>query len=456
MKIKSNAKKLTKDIVLAEKTANIQQKITVKNTVQEVMLRCCEIEFEKNVNARYAKNKNLNIQTSNQNILYQKGNANETRMQALISNANKLSSLSHQFIVFDRELVLIIRNWLENLPETKYGNMKQDVTEIKKMFPIIEKEWLAIDGNSYCSIVKQIYIERNKNKNNKANTPLTYWAKYYKAKQSRGFAYTAECLSSDDYQRDIQIVELIGMILEKNLKTWEPGNIDAFYKKLTRIMFYVVEKHNKQDTLYKTFNYFQAIKYLFMPNISTSGKTQRFNHSRRMDYYTFTALFGQNEELNNTTYNVKLFSDVINFVLSKKLERIQYNTAKDILFILHGMMYKYQEDSMKYVPEGFSARDRLTKAVSFCKEDTMFAAKLKQAICNEELDIIADEANALSTWMCDKYQKYIQETTASIFSVRNLERNKYETMYEDIISGKMEKEAFIKMLLMRDYIEGNE
>lgn len=113
------------------------------------------------------------------------------------------------------------------------------------------------------------------------------------------------------------------------------------------MLFYVVEKNTKKETLYKTFTRYQALKYLFLPNISTSGKCQRFTRSKRMDYYTFTALFGEQEDLNNTTYNIRLFTDVINYVLSKKLERIQYNTGKDILNLVHMMMYRYQEESKK-------------------------------------------------------------------------------------------------------------
>ncbi|MFR8154730.1 MAG: hypothetical protein ACLU9Y_09115 [Thomasclavelia ramosa] len=458
--IKSKAKELNKDIIIAEKTANIPYNITVKNHVEEIFLKTKEVEFEKNINARYAKNEKLNHASYNYNILYDKGNNNETRMQNLITNANKLSTLNHQYIVFDRNLVLEIREWLESIPARKYGDMSEDIQEIKKMFPIIDKEWLAIDGNSYFSIIKQIYLEKKKMKNHTGyhdaiNSPLCYWSKYYQAKRSKGYAYTISCLNSEPYYRDIQIIELISLILEKNLQTWDAGNIDIFYKRLSRLLFYVVEKNTKKETLYKTFTRYQALKYLFLPNISTSGKCQRFTRSKRMDYYTFTALFGEQEDLNNTTYNIRLFTDVINYVLSKKLERIQYNTGKDILNLVHMMMYRYQEESKKIVPDGFNSRDRLTKATSFCSCDDMFAKDLKETIENEDLSEIKNASLELVEWMCNKYSNYIKNITVNLFGPTNIERDKYEKMYRDIISGVISQEEFIRLNIMKDWSTKN-
>lgn len=462
--IKSRAKELSNEMLLACQSAAIGdfRNVTIKNKVKEINLKPIQVEYEQNINARYFRKANIFVSRSSEEAIYKKSNGNEQRVEQIVANANALFHYSHQYIVFNKELVVEINKWLDSLlklsKKLKYGKLDDDISELRQIFPITLKEWLVIDGNSYFTTIHQIYIERNKmmkkkNYNKTLANPINYWSQFYKYKSSKGFAYTADILDSNEYIRDIQMLQLVTLILEKNVKSWDTGEINIFYNRLTRLVFAVTYKYFKNEILSDIFSIYQALKFLLLPKNAFGGKSPKYNSIRRIDAMTMVSLFGKTEKylneelLNSTTYNIPIFKDIINFLFNKRCNCMSFNYGMDCLNEIYQGMVNYQVNSIKYVPEGFNARDRLTKANKFCnKNGTNIIEDLKNTIISSELPIseVKNNVNIAVNKMIEMYKKYVDEII-KINSKSNEQIIKsYENLYNLVKEGKLSKDDFIQ------------
>lgn len=373
--------------------------ITIYNHVKEVHLKGNDVEYEINMNPRYAKKEKefYDELDSRHYAICKKANGNLPRLNQIINNANKDFTGIYQYIVFSRELVEEINLWLDEMISVdrslQYGNIIDDIYELKKIFPHIKKKWLVIDGNSFFSTIHQIYIAKQKFKNIPTlSTDIQYWAKFYKQKGAKGKAYTTEQLSQNEYERDVQMLQFMSLVLNKNMKSWSIEDIKIFNQRLHRLMFAILNKNQMNyvsaNDLFVTA---QALKYLVLP----SDRPVLFNQSKRIDYMTMISLFqykgnlSQPVPLQDTTFNIKIFRKLIEGIITRNATHLSILYVFDCMNEVYKAMIDYQNLSLKLLDniQGQSARDRLTRIDSLCKVWLNDNYQLKDDIINNQLSI---------------------------------------------------------------------
>ena len=402
----------------AKEIANLTDfnSITIYNHVTEVHLKGKDVEYEKNLNPRYTKHQDeIYKDDSRYNLICNKANRNFARLMQIVNNANRDFIGDSQYIVFHRELIESIHSWLDSFStfssHLKYGKVEEDIDEFKKIFPRIDKEWLVIDGNSYFSTIHQIYITEKNIKRESETLDMKYWARFYAQKSSKGKGYIKDMLLSG-YERDIQMLQLLSLVLEKNTYSWDNEDIKLFYQRLNRLLFAIVYKQGFSLTANDLFVTMQAIKYLTLPH----KKPILFQQSKRMDFMTFVSLF-QHENvkhyssLQDTTYNIKIFRNIIEGIITKNANHLNLDYVLDCLNEVFKSMVNYQNLSLELLKdtEGQSARDRLTKIDTLCKQKLRENHTLKDEIVNEQLPVylVRIKLHELVSMMVETYKDYL-------------------------------------------------
>lgn len=403
----------------AKEIANLTDfnSMTIYNHVIEVNLKGKDVEYERNLNPRYTKHKDeIYKDDSRYNLICNKANKNFSRLMQIVNNANKDFIGDSQYIVFHKALVESIRSWLDSFlafsSHLKYGKLEDDIVEFKKIFPSIDKEWLVIDGNSYFSTIHQIYLTERSIKKESETLDVKYWAKFYAQKSSKGKGYTKDILYPSGYERDIQMLQLLSLALEKNTYSWDNEDIKLFYQRLNRLLFAIVCKQGFSLTANDLFVTMQAIKYLILPH----KKPILFQQSKRMDFMTFVSLFkNENEDsysqLQDTTYNIKIFRTIIEGMITKNSNHLNLDYVLDCLNEVFKAMVNYQNLSLELLKdtEGQSARDRLTKIDTLCKQKLRENHTLKDEIVNEQLPVylVRIKLHELVSMMVETYKDYL-------------------------------------------------
>lgn len=458
---KLKALKVSQSREKAKEIAELQDfnSVTIYNYTLEVNLKGKDVEYEINFNPRYSRyKKEIYNGDSQNNQICNKSNRNIPRLMQIVNNANRDFLSDSQYIVFHKELVREIDKWLDSLmildSHLKYGKIGEDIKEFKRIFPDIHKEWLVIDGNSYFSTIHQIYLTEKQIMKESESVDIKYWSKFYAKKSSKGKGYIKDMLSTEPYIRDIQMLQLIALVLEKNTHSWDNEDIKIFSQRLNRLLFAIVYRKNAVQTANNLFVTMQAIKYLVLP----STKPILYNQSKRMDFMTLISLFTYEGDLENiislqdTTYNIKLFRNIIEGLITKNANHLNIHYVLDCLNEVYQAMIEYQNMSLELLKntEGQSARDRLTKIDSLCKPILRMNHSLKDDIINEQLptQLVRKKLNALVEIMLNTYKDYLNKNVqAMIQSNPNLLKN-VESIYQmGNISQQMSMNDFLVVFM---------
>lgn len=458
---KLKALKVSQSREKAKEVAELQNfnSITIYNYTMEVNLKGKDVEYEMNFNPRYARYKKeiYNGDTKN-NQICNKSNRNIARLMQIVNNANSDFVSDSQYIVFHKELVQEINKWLESLmildSHLKYGKIKEDIEEFKKIFPDTHKKWLVIDGNSYFSTIHQIYLTEKQTIKEAESDDIKYWARFYAKKSSKGKGYIKDMLSTEPYIRDIQMLQLIALVLDKNTRSWDNEDIKIFSQRLNRLLFAIVYRKNTVQTANNLFVTMQAVKYLVLPSM----KPILYNQSKRMDFITLISLFTYEGNLVNiiplqdTTYNIKLFRGIIEGLITKNANHLNIHYVLDCLNEVYQAMIEYQNMSLELLKntEGQSARDRLTKIDTLCKPMLRINHSLKDAIINEQLptQLVRRKLNILVEMMLDTYKDYLNKNVQIMIQRNpNLLKN-VESIYKmGNISQQMSMNDFLVVFM---------
>ena len=393
-------------------------KVSIYNHVNEIKLKATEVEYQFNFNPRYIHMKDDIYSGSEEEQICKKSNNNLKRLSQIINNANKDFQTNHQFIVFQNSLIESINKWLDDLYDVtknmKYGNIKNDVGLLHDVFHASEKEWLVIDGNSYFSAIHQSYLARQEF--HCIPPEVKEWSKYYNLKKSLGKAYTKDILSSKSDEYDIQMVQLIALVMEKNMTSWNQGDKMEFMKILYRLLFAIAYKNkDKWISANDMFVYIQAVRYLTLP----FDKTTTFKQTNRMNYILLTALYENDVNLEKTTFNIKMFRNLIEGLITKNEQKEKLDYVLDGLNEIYQAMIYYQNESLHILKDidGQSARDRLTKIDSLCANGVMkYTSKCKDSIINNNIDIIhmRKKLKQMTNNMIKVYQDYLNSNVTKL------------------------------------------
>lgn len=432
--------------------------LTIQNYIMEVNLKGKDVEYERNLNPRYAHNEEDIYQGTTEEQICKKSNNNLERLVQIVSNANRDFRSYYQYIVFSDDLIKEIHQWLDRIEllgsHMKYGKVDEDIKDFKRIFPKTSKKWLVVDGNSYFSTIHQIYLVKHQYSDKKLPRDILDWSYYYALKPTKGKAYISKMLSLNEYERDIQMLQLLSLVLEKNLHSWPKEDIHLFYEKLYRILFIISYTHcikTQETSADHIFSTMQAIRYLTLP----AHKTSLFKQTKRVDYLTLNALFKENAPdetfLQATTYNIKVFRGILEGLLTKNMNHLKFDYVLDCMNEVYLSMIKYQNDSLKLLEDttGQSARDRLTRIDSLCKEKLRCNLSLRDELINEQLPIqlFKDTLNKIVQMMIDTYNEYLSKNLKTVVSRNEVIHKKIETFYSLCQSKSMTMEQFEKSLL---------
>lgn len=393
-------------------------KISIYNHVQEIKLKATDVEYQFNFNPRYVHMKESIYSGSEEEQICKKSNNNLKRLSQIINNTNKVFKTNHQFIVFHYSLIDSINKWLDDLWEStkymKYGNLKNDVGLLHDVFHNTEKEWVVIDGNSYFSSIHQSYLARKQLKN--VPDEIKEWSKYYNVRKSLGKAYTKDMLSTQSDEYDIQMIQLIALVMEKNMSSWNQSDKIDFMKILYRLLFAITYRNkDKWINANDMFVYIQAIRYLTLP----FDKTTTFKQTNRMNYILLTALYEKDKNLEKTTFNIKMFRNLIEGLISKNERKEKLDYVLDGLNEVYNAMIYYQNESLHILKDidGQSARDRLTKIDSLCANGVMkYTSKCRDKIINDDIDIVQmrKKLKQMADNMIKVYQNYLNNNVTKL------------------------------------------
>lgn len=432
--------------------------LTIQNYVMEVNLKGKDVEYEKNLNPRYAHNEKDIYKGTSEEQICQKSNNNLERLVQIVNNANRDFRSYYQYIVFSDDLIKEIHQWLDRIEllgsHMKYGKVDEDIKDFKRIFPKISKKWLVVDGNSYFSTIHQIYLVKNQYSHKKLPKDIINWSYYYAAKPTKGKAYISKMLSKDEYEKDIQMLQLISLVLEKNLHSWAKEDVHLFYEKLYRILFIISYTHcikTQETSADHIFSTMQAVRYLTLP----TDKISLFKQTKRVDYLTLNALFKENviDEtiLQATTYNIKVFRGVLEGLLTKNMNHLKFDYVLDCMNEVYLSMVKYQNNSLKLLEDttGQSARDRLTRIDSLFKEKLKDNLSLRDELINEQLPIqlFKDNLDKIVQMMIETYNEYLSENLKTVISRNETIHKRIEKFYSLCQSKTMTIEQFEKTLL---------
>lgn len=396
--------------------------ISIYNHCDDIKLKAVDVEYEHNFNPRYIHLKEDIYSGSEEEQICKKSNNNLKRLSQIISNDNLDFKLNYQYIVFSKSLIEEVNTWLDKLLDVtktmKYGNIEKDVQLLHEVFHSTTKEWVVIDGNSYFSTINQCYLAKKHLKILSMPNEVLEWAKYYNLKKSLGKAYTEELLSKDDNERDIQMIQLISLVMEKNMNSWNQSDKIEFMKVMYRLLYAIAYKNKyKWINANDMFVYIQAIRYLTLP----FDKSLLFKQTNRMNYVLMTALYDSNGQLEKTTYNIKMFRNLIEAIITKNIEKSQLDFVLDGLAEIYKAMIHYQEKSLEILKDidGQSARDRLTKIDSLCANGVMkYTSKCRDKIVNGDCDVkqLRKHLSQMTENMIKVYQNYLNSNVKKILT----------------------------------------
>lgn len=433
--------------------------VSMANYVMEVNLRGKEVEYETNLNPRYASTEAEVYKGTDEERIYNKSNNNFERLVQIVSNANRDFRSNYQYVVFHKDLVEAIQKWLDKMSllgaHMKYGKIDKDLMEFKRIFPVpTDKDWLVIDGNSYFSTIHQIWLIKKRFSGKKLPVDMNSWAAYYALKPTKGKGYVASSLSNNEYERDIQMLQLMSLVLEKNLYSWPKEDIQLFYEKLYRMIYIISYTHNIKEgriAANEIFSTMQAIRYLTLPTKQLS----QFKQSKRIDYLAFVSLFGQDNvaetPLQTTTYNIQLFRGLVEGLLTKNANHLRFDYVMDCLNETHHAMVRYQNDSLLLLENtmGQSARDRLTRINALMKEKLKADLSLKDCLINDQLPVqeFVDKLKDLVDLMKETYEEYLAKNIESLIKNNKKMDEKILGMYQQCKIQTMSFAEFKNLVL---------
>lgn len=418
--------------------------INIQNSIVQVALRGKDVEYEINMNPRYANKEKeyYNDKLSREEKILKKSNGNMERLMQIVNNANKNFSMDFQYIVFSKELVGIIRDWLDDLSSLnnllKYGKIHEDIEEFKRIFPNIQKEWLVIDGNSYFSTIHEIYLGKQIIKSSAKMSDIRYWAKYYAQATSKGKGYNSHQISLDGYKKDVQMLQFLSLVLEKNMNSWSETDKRLFSQRLHRLTFAIAYREclqNQMTSLKDVCATFQALKYLVLHH-----QPNQFQISKRMDYMTFISLFkyeGELEDaepLNMTCYNIKLFRHIIEGMITRNANHLSFDYTMDCLNEIFQAETEYQNLSLRPIQgiEGIQARDRLNAITALCNDNWLLESQeLKRNILSGEcsVDTIHEKLQEIVKGMISVYEDFLKRNAELITKKENTLKDTINNLY---------------------------
>ena len=443
------------------------ENINIKNYVTEVNLKGKMVEYEINMNPRFAKKESeyYNQELSSEEKVTKKSDGNFDRLLQIINNANENFKMDFQYIVFHKELVEDIKKWLESLKplsgHLKYGKIDEDIVEFQKILPNIEKDWLVIDGNSYFSTIHNIYNAKNKKAYLALSDDIKYWSKYYAQLTSKGKGYTNKNISADEYYRSIQMIQLLSLVLEMNMHSWPDYDKTLYLQRLHRLTYAIVYrecKRMKYGSIKDVCSVFQAVKYLILPN----GNNAEYQIAKRMDMILFLSLFEytgnleEYEQLNKTCFNINIFKQIMQGIITKQGNHLNYDKAMDMLNELYIAETEYQNLSLNSIKgiDSIQARDRFAKASYFLSKECLDSAtQIKKDIISDNYSIvdIRNKFSLLVNNMIDDYNNFLLLNANKLKRNNTKLSNVINELYEMSHISNILKEEFVK--LISDYIE---
>lgn len=429
--------------------------ISIYNHVQDIKLKAVEVEYQHNFNPRYIHDKNKIYRGNEVEQILNKSNNNLKRLSQIINNCNKDFKTNHQYIVFHQSLIKNINIWIDELylssKNAKYGINNDDISLLHSIFNISSKEWLVIDGNSYFSSIHQSYIAEKEL--TIIPKEIALWSRYYKSRKSLGKAYTDDLLSINKNEYDIQMIQLISLVMEKNMSSWSQSDKIEFMKVLYRILFSVAYKNkSKWINANDMFLYIQAIRYLTLP----FDKTTIFKQTQRMNYLLLTAMFEQKDNkvcLEKTTYNIKMYRNLIEGIITNYLGKGEIDFVLESLQEVYNAMIRYQFESLNILKDidGQSARDRLTKIDSLCANSVMKSTfTFRDLILNEKIDIKSMRLylTSMTNNMIEVYQEYLSSNVKKILHNNSQIANNISNIYQlGNFSDKLSERDFFLLIM---------
>ena len=114
-------------------------------------------------------------------------------------------------------------------------------------------------------------------------------------------------------------------------------------KILYRLLFAITYRNkDKWINANDMFVYIQAIRYLTLP----FDKTTTFKQTNRMNYILLTALYEKDKNLEKTTFNIKMFRNLIEGLISKNERKEKLDYVLDGLNEVYNAMIYYQNESL--------------------------------------------------------------------------------------------------------------
>lgn len=269
-----------------------------------------DVEYTLNANPRYVFNKN-SVDASSINSLTDKSDRAEKSCKGNMPRTSGLiwasvDELTSQYTAFSPELIDEIHKTMDSIASYAKEHKCFETLHIddvlkafKAMLPITaDRKYLVVDGNTIWANVQNCHDILN----GRAKVPndvienssvqrlaFAFTSNAADANPLPGTLFDIDCLSGDAYERDVNILELLYLLIKYNGTTWGIPAKEKFTAQFYKLMLLVVSHYNKisKDT-YSLENTLRSVRILFY---FISGASGNINFDNIVDVKMFRGLF---------------------------------------------------------------------------------------------------------------------------------------------------------------------